>query len=76
MGTKINKRAETLKEVLKSIQKQFGEGSIMQLGNTPRDVNVPSFSSGSLGLDIALGVGGYPRGRLVEIYGQIGRAHV
>ncbi len=69
MGMKIKERTEALKEVLKSVQKQFGEGSLMQLGSQPRGVNVPSFSSGSLGLDIALGIGGYPRGRLIEIYG-------
>jgi recombination protein RecA len=66
----------TLKEKLKSvaatvqsIEKQFGQGAVMTLGNAQQNADVPNFSSGSLGLDVALGVGGYPRGRLIEIYG-------
>jgi len=57
-----------LEETLKSIQTKFGEGSIMKLGDKPKvDVNV--VSTGSLGLDMALGVGGLPRGRIIEIFG-------
>ena len=59
---------KTLDEVLKDIEKQFGKGSIMKLGDdTHNEVDV--VSSGSLTLDIALGVGGYPKGRIIEIYG-------
>jgi recombination protein RecA len=51
------------------IEKQFGKGSIMKLGEGTGQVQVPTISSGSILLDAALGVGGYPRGRIVEIYG-------
>jgi recombination protein RecA len=57
-----------LEETLKNIQKQFGEGSVMKLGERA-EVNVDTIPSGSLALDVALGVGGYPRGRIVEVYG-------
>lgn len=57
-----------LDDTLKSIQTKFGEGAIMKFGETPKvDVNV--ISTGSLGLDAALGVGGIPRGRIIEIFG-------
>ena len=59
---------KTLEDVLKDIEKQFGKGSIMKLGEeTHNEIDV--VSSGSLTLDIALGVGGYPKGRIIEIYG-------
>src|SRR6476659_1285952 len=63
-----NKR-KALQAALSQIEKQFGKGSIMRLGehDVSRDIEV--VSTGSLGLDIALGVGGLPRGRIVEIYG-------
>jgi len=62
-------RAKALNAALAQIEKQFGKGSIMRLaeGATPADIQV--VSTGSLGLDIALGVGGLPRGRVIEIYG-------
>ena len=62
-------RKKALAAALSQIEKQFGKGSVMRLGDsiTARDVEV--VSTGSLGLDIALGVGGLPRGRVVEIYG-------
>lgn len=57
-----------LEDTLKAIQTKFGEGSIMKLGEKPKvDVNV--IPTGSLGLDMALGVGGVPRGRIIEIFG-------
>src|SRR6266481_3436285 len=57
-----------LEDTLKSIQTKFGEGSIMKFGDSPKvDVNV--IPTGSIGLDLALGIGGIPRGRIVEIYG-------
>lgn len=59
---------DILKDTLKSIQKQFGEGAVMKLGDRA-DVSVDTFSSGSMQLDLALGVGGYPRGRIIEVYG-------
>ncbi len=69
MSTKVKEKLASLKEVFASVQKQFGEGAIMRLGSAPSGLTVPSFSTGSIGLDIALGTGGYPRGRLIEIYG-------
>ena len=62
-----NKR-KALDLAMSQIEKQFGKGSIMKMDSAAR-VDVESISTGSLGLDIALGVGGIPRGRVVEIYG-------
>jgi recombination protein RecA len=64
---KTNKE-RALSAALTQIERQFGKGSMMRLGDQEPDL-VPSISTGSLGLDIALGVGGLPRGRVVEIYG-------
>ena len=58
-----------LKLVIDNIEKSYGKGSIMMLGKKDHDINVEIFSTGSLGLDIALGIGGLPKGRVVEIYG-------
>lgn len=63
-----DKRA-ALDMALKQIEKQFGKGSIMKLGEAASTMNVETVPTGSLALDIALGVGGLPRGRIVEIYG-------
>jgi len=63
-----NKNAGDIEDTLRAIRTKFGEGSIMKLGETPK-VDVGVISSGSVGLDVALGVGGFPRGRIVEIYG-------
>jgi recombination protein RecA len=57
-----------LDDTLKAIQAKFGEGSIMKLGDTPK-VDLDTIPTGSLGLDMALGVGGIPRGRIIEIFG-------
>ncbi len=54
---------------ISTIEKQFGKGSIMRLGEDASLSDIPVVTSGSLGLDIALGVGGFPRGRIVEVYG-------
>lgn len=54
---------------ISTIEKQFGKGSIMRLGEDVSLSDIPVITSGSLGLDIALGVGGFPRGRIVEVYG-------
>lgn len=59
---------KALEQVLSEIEKQFGKGSIMRLGES-KHMEVDTCSSGSLSLDIALGVGGYPKGRIIEIYG-------
>lgn len=59
---------KVLEQVLADIEKQFGKGSIMKLGSETH-MNIEATSSGSITLDVALGVGGYPKGRIVEIYG-------
>jgi recombination protein RecA len=62
-------RKKALVAALGQIEKQFGKGSVMRLGDASATYDVETVSTGSLGLDIALGVGGLPRGRVVEIYG-------
>ncbi len=64
-----SERAKALQAALAQIEKQFGKGSIMRLGDGEVVPDIQVVSTGSLGLDIALGVGGLPRGRVVEIYG-------
>lgn len=68
---KLNQNKEKLKALqltMDKIEKSYGKGSIMKLGDRVVE-DVPSISSGSIGLDIAMGVGGYPKGRIIEIYG-------
>ena len=65
---KMIEKDKTLEQVLSDIEKQFGKGSIMRLGES-KHMEVDVCPSGSLSLDIALGVGGYPKGRIIEIYG-------
>src|SRR6201996_4310710 len=62
-------RKKALSAALGQIEKQFGKGSVMRLGDAASTYDVEAISTGSLGLDIALGIGGLPRGRVVEIYG-------
>ena len=62
-------KKEALDRTLKELEKEYGKGTIMTLGDQRAKVDIPSISTGSLSLDIALGVGGIPRGRVVEIYG-------
>ncbi|MDX1455794.1 MAG: recombinase RecA [Gammaproteobacteria bacterium] len=63
-------RKKALSSALSQIEKQFGKGSVMRLGDADAAVhNISAISTGSLGLDIALGVGGLPKGRVIEIYG-------
>lgn len=64
----MSDRQAALEQALKQIEKQFGKGSVMKLGEQT-DRIISTVSSGSLALDVALGVGGYPRGRIIEIYG-------
>jgi len=63
------KKAKALHAALGQIERQFGKGSVMRLGDEHIDANIAAISTGSLGLDIALGIGGLPQGRVVEIYG-------
>jgi recombination protein RecA len=62
-------KSKALAAALSQIEKQFGKGSIMRMGDTDVAGDIQAVSTGSLGLDIALGIGGLPRGRIVEIYG-------
>jgi len=64
----VSDRRAALDNALRQIEKQFGKGSIMKLGESTH-MQVETISSGSLALDIALGIGGYPRGRIIEVYG-------
>ncbi|MBF1348272.1 MAG: recombinase RecA, partial [Megasphaera micronuciformis] len=58
-----------LENAMKKIEKDFGKGAIMRLGDLAEKMNLEVISSGSLAVDLAVGVGGYPRGRVIEIYG-------
>jgi recombination protein RecA len=68
-GSMDKNKAQALAHALEQIDKAFGKGSIMRLGANDRSMDIEAISTGSLGLDIALGIGGLPRGRVVEIYG-------
>jgi recombination protein RecA len=65
----IMDKQKALEAALSQIERNFGKGSIMRLGKNDKPVEVEAISTGSLGLDIALGIGGLPRGRVVEIFG-------
>ena len=67
-GSSMDK-SKALDAALSQIERNFGKGSIMRLGKNDKSMDVETVSTGSLGLDIALGIGGLPRGRVVEIYG-------
>lgn len=67
-GSSMDK-AKALDAALSQIERAFGKGSIMRLGKNSPSIEIETISTGSLGLDIALGVGGLPRGRVIEIYG-------
>ncbi len=67
-GSSMDK-SKALAAALSQIERQFGKGSVMKLGKNDRALEIETVSSGSLGLDIALGVGGLPKGRIIEIYG-------
>lgn len=67
-GTSVDK-SKALDAALSQIERAFGKGSIMRLGKTQKAIDIETVSTGSLSLDIALGVGGLPRGRVIEIYG-------
>src|SRR5437764_11421474 len=62
-------KSKALDAALSQIERSFGKGSIMRLGKNNKAMDVDTVSTGSLGLDIALGIGGLPRGRVVEFYG-------
>src|ERR1700737_2422188 len=64
-----NDRQKALESAMAQIEKQFGKGSVMRLGGENQALQIDAVSTGSLGLDLALGIGGLPRGRIIEIYG-------
>ena len=69
MDKEVNaEKLKVLNSTIEKLEKTFGKGSIMKLSDTPMD-NIDVISTGSIGLDAALGVGGFPRGRVIEIYG-------
>ena len=65
----LNQKEQALESAIFQIEKQFGKGSIMKLGDESVRINIPAISTGSLELDVALGIGGIPRGRVTEIFG-------
>ncbi len=65
----LEEKKKALESVILQIEKQFGKGAIMKLGDTAADTNIEVISTGCLTLDVALGIGGIPRGRIMEIYG-------
>ncbi|HNU93047.1 MAG TPA: recombinase RecA [Spirochaetota bacterium] len=65
----LNQKIQALESAMAQIEKQFGKGSIMRLGDESAKIKVASISSGSIELDVALGIGGIPRGRITEIFG-------
>jgi recombination protein RecA len=69
LSEKWGEKWKTVQVALSALEKQFGRGSIMRLGADSAPVDVPVMSTGSVGLDLALGIGGLPRGRLIEVYG-------
>ena len=64
-----NDKSKALEAAIGQIEKAFGKGSVMKLGQRDSVVDVQAISTGSLGLDIALGIGGFPKGRIIEVYG-------
>ena len=69
MRMKTEDRTKALDAAIGQIEKAFGKGSVMKLGQRDSVVDIQAISTGSLGLDIALGIGGFPKGRIIEIYG-------
>ncbi|MDQ8731817.1 recombinase RecA [Bradyrhizobium sp. LHD-71] len=67
-GSSMDK-SKALSAALSQIERQFGKGSVMKLGKSDKSMDIEAISTGSLGLDIALGIGGLPKGRVIEIYG-------
>lgn len=69
MADNQDAKKKALQLVLDKMDKAYGKGAVMRMGDNAIEEDIPVIPSGSLGLDIALGVGGYPRGRIIEIYG-------
>lgn len=62
-------KSKALEAALSQIERQFGKGSVMRMGDTQASLDIEAVSTGSLGVDLALGIGGFPKGRIVEVYG-------
>ena len=69
MHKNADEKNKALDAALQQIERAFGKGSVMKLNGDHNPMDVESISTGSLGLDIGLGIGGVPRGRIIEIYG-------
>ena len=69
MADNLQQKKKALETAVSSIERQFGKGSIMRFGDGEPAARIPAIPTGSLGLDVALGIGGVPRGRVVEIFG-------
>ncbi|HOB54401.1 MAG TPA: recombinase RecA [Acidobacteriota bacterium] len=69
MANERDQKSKAIETALSQIERQFGKGSIMKLGDRPRDLDIPVIPTGVLSIDAVLGVGGWPKGRIVEIYG-------
>jgi recombination protein RecA len=69
MSQDDKQRDKMLDQAMKDIEKTYGKGAVMLLGSDAADRNIESIPSGSIALDLALGIGGYPKGRIIEIYG-------
>ena len=64
-----DEKKKALEAALSQIERQYGKGAVMKLGDPATQMNVETIPTGSLSLDIALGLGGIPKGRIIEIYG-------
>ena len=62
-------KLKALSNAIEQIEKQYGKGAVMKLGDNAKNMNVEAVPTGSLSLDIALGIGGMPRGRIIEVFG-------
>ena len=69
MGINKDEKDKALDAALSQIQKQFGKGAIMKMGDGSARLNIEAISTGSISLDIASGIGGIPKGRIIEVYG-------
>ena len=69
MGNNNEDKLRALDAALGQIEKQYGKGAVMKLGDSAANMNVETIPTGSLSLDIALGLGGVPKGRIIEVYG-------
>ena len=69
MGNNNEDKLRALDAALGQIEKQYGKGAVMKLGDSAANMNVETIPTGSLSLDITLGLGGVPKGRIIEVYG-------